>query len=268
MWIFSKDGSGPSLTSIKNVAQRRYLYSPKDDAGNRLWELEEKFADTETLLSRIWPEVAEDFIDLGDASIRKGLALFISLLHLRHPRRLAEIERIHTKLMEYYGRLPRDKDGNPDIGEVEVNGVWRPFDSSDWLRYKAADAEDKKRMFVNSVRHNATHFAEILMKKRWSVVFSAHPAFITTDTPIVLLNMTQDVFGIGTANTIISFPISPMRVLMMDDRHDEPSGQYYSLADAGPGPANITAWQACDRLMISPRPIDDVCAEMVAWSER
>lgn len=268
VWIFSKHVGDPSLTSIKNVAQRRYLYSPKDADGNRLWELEEKFADTESLLNWIWPVLAEGFIDPhGDESMRRGLALFISLLHLRHPRRLTETERIHARLVRSYDLCPKDDYGNPDVREMEVNGVWRPFDASGWPRYKAANAEDKKQMFVDAIRQNAVHSAELLMKKRWSMVFSEDPVFITTDTPVVLLHLTHETFGLSTPGTIVSFPISPTRVLMMDDRHGEPKGQYYRLAEAGPVPANITAWNACDRFMISSRPTDDVCAEMLAWED-
>lgn len=269
VWIFSKDEGDPSLTSIKNVAQRRYLYSPKDTAGNRLWDLEDKLSDIESLLTPIWGSLAEGLIDLhGETAIRKGLALFISLLHLRHPRRLAEVQRIHAQLVEFYEQCPKDKHGNPDVGEIEVNGIWRPFDASDWPRYKDANAEDKKQMFVDAVRQNAVHDAELLMKKRWSVVFSEDPVFITTDTPVAVLHTSREIFGLGTPGTIVSFPISPTRVLMMDDRHDEPVGQYYPLAETGPGPSNITAWHACDRLMISPRHTDQVCAEMLAWGDR
>lgn len=58
--------------------------------------------------------------------------------------------------------------------------------------------------------------------------------------------------------------LSPTRVLMMDDRHDQPAGRYYPLADTGPGIANGLAWRNCERFMISPRHPDDVCAEILA----
>jgi hypothetical protein len=56
-------------------------------------------------------------------------------------------------------------------------------------------------------------------------------------------------------------------MLMIDDRHDQPKGRYYPLAETGPGPANMTAWRNCERFMITPRHPDEVCAEMLAWAD-
>lgn len=268
VWALSKHEGGPLLTSIRNVAQQRYLYSPTDEAGNRQWDMETNLAEYEGVIRQVWPLLAEDFVDLHeDESIRKGLALFVALLYLRHPHRLAEIGRIHTRLVELYGAFPKDEQGRPLIQEVENNGVIRPFDNSDWIRYKTAGPNEKKQMFIDSVKQNAIHIVKILMQKRWSVVFSKEPVFITTDTPVAVANLSRTVFGLNTPGTVISFPLSPTRVLMMDDRHDEPKGNYYPLSDAGPGPANFSAWHVCGRFMISPRHTDVVCAEMLAWAD-
>jgi hypothetical protein len=86
-------------------------------------------------------------------------------------------------------------------------------------------------MFVDRIRQNATHGADILIKKRWSVIFSQQPVFITTDTPVTIVNQHREVFGIGTPGTRILFPLSPTRLLMIDDREDEPDGLYYPLLD-------------------------------------
>lgn len=98
------------LTSIRNVAQQRYLYSP-----HRLWEMERKFANYEGVMQRVWPELADGMVDLYEPAMRKGLSLFISLLYLRHPRRLAEIEKLHARFVEMLAASPRDERGNPDV---------------------------------------------------------------------------------------------------------------------------------------------------------
>ena len=59
----------------------------------------------------------------------------------------------------------------------------------------------------------------------------------------------------------------PTRVLMMDDRHDQPKGQYYPLATTGPAFANGLAWRNCERFMISPRHPDEVCADKLETAE-
>ena len=51
-WVLSKREGDPMLTSIRNVAHQRYLYSPRDEAGKLLWDLESKFADYEGLINR------------------------------------------------------------------------------------------------------------------------------------------------------------------------------------------------------------------------
>ena len=269
VWIFSKDSGHPRLTSTSQVAAECFLYSPRLGDGTRLWEMEEELSDLEGLMAGIWPAIADQFVDLhGDQLIRQAIALFVSTMYLRHPRRLLEIESVHAQLVELYNGLPKNESGNPQIDEVECNGVISRFDSSDWQEYKAAGREEKRRMFVDSLRQNAIHCAGILMKKRWSVVFAEAPLFITTDTPVAVCNSERAVFGLRTPGTVISFPLSPTRVLMMDELHNQPKGQYYRLGVGGPAPVNFTAWRNCERFMISSRSTDAVCAEIVAWTDR
>ena len=231
--------------------------------------IEEDLAGYESIMASVWPLLAADSVDLhGDQSIQKGLALFVSLLYLRHPHRIAEVEKAHSQLVKMFDSAPKDQDGLPLVDRLEYKGVVRPFDNSDWQQYKAAGPEEKKGMFVNGIRQNATYLAQILMEKRWSVVFSEEPAFITSDAPVAVIHPTRDVFGVATPGTVVSFPLSPTRVLMMDDRHDQPKGRYYPLSKSGPGPANMTSWRNCERFMITSRHPDDVCAEILAWTER
>ena len=119
-------------------------------------------------------------------------------------------------------------------------------------------------MFIDSLNQHATWCAEILLKKRWSVVFSERPLFITTDTPVAINNCSRATFGLETPGTLISVPLSPTRILLMDDRHDQPDGQYYPLAGDDPAPFNFLAWRNCERFMFSSRPTDVVCAEMLS----
>lgn len=265
VWLLSKDEGEPKLANIKKVATKNYLYSPKDEAGKRDAEMEREFSRYESLLNAIWPLLAADFIDLpGDKSIRKALALFISLLFLRHPKRLEETEDIHGQLIELFDSIRKDQNGTPDVSEIEHKGVVRQFDPSDWKAFKGARPEDFKKMFLGNIKRDATYLAEILMQKRWSVIFSDQPAFITTDAPVTMLNSKQERFGFTSPGTVVSFPLSPTRVLIMDDRYDQPGGRYYPLSEAGPGIANGLAWRNCERFMISSRHPDQVCAEILA----
>ena len=78
----------------------------------------------------------------------------------------------------------------------------------------------------------------------------------------------KKVFGLRTEGTIITFPISPTRILVLDDIHSEPNGRYYPLSKDGPGPINYTLWRNAEKFMVSPRHTDLVCMEMVEWANK
>lgn len=270
VWALSKYAGEPFLTSVRQIGAQCFIYSPKDGSGKRQWDMEAKLTGLEGAMNSIWPMLANASVDLqGDEAIRKALALFVSILHLRHPKRLSEVETIHKQIVSMCEGFPKDEAGRPMIESVEHRGIVQPLDNSSWYDSKAAGPNEKSRMFVDGIRQNATAFAQILLKKRWYVVFSQQPVFITTDTPVAMVNPNRKVFGLATPGTEVLFPLSPTRVLIMDDRHDQPEGSYYPLLDdtRGSGPFNLTAWHHAERFMISPRHTHAVCAEMVAWSD-
>jgi hypothetical protein len=268
VWIFSKHGGDPKLTSIRNVAAKSHLYTPKDASGSRDWQTEERLGDLESVVSRMWPELANGFVDLHESDAnRKALALFVSTLHLRHPRSARLTVEMHSQLVTFFETIPKDSAGNPLVVEFDRRGKVQPFDASGYAEYRSAGTERLRQVFVDDIRANAMWFAEALLEKRWSVVFSSEPVFITTDTPVTIVHRTQERFGIKTPGTVVSIPLSPTRVLLMDDRVDQPKGQYYPLGSHGPGPFNLEAWLSCERFMISPRSTDQVCAEMMAWAK-
>ena len=174
---------------------------------------------------------------------------------------------MHSQLVSFFETIPKDADGNPLVAEIDHRGKLRPFDASGYAEYRSAGPEKLRHVFVDDIRTNAKWFAEAILEKRWSVVFAEEPVFITTDTPVAIVNRTRERFGIKTPGTILSLPLSPTRVLLMDDRLDQPKGHYYPLGSHGPAPFNLEAWHCCDRFMISPRRTDEVCAEMLAWAD-
>ena len=219
--------------------------------------------------ANIWLPLANEFVDLEqNDSLRKGLSLFISTLLLRHPSNVELTRELHCKLIEFFETLPKDTAGNPYIGEVIHKGKVISFDNFGYEEYKKCGKNEFQRMFIDSLHSNAVPFAEILMEKRWSVIFCDDSLFITTDKPVVIENTERQNFGLKTKGTIIMFSLSPTRVLVMDDRHDQPNGRYYPLGNHGPGPLNLALWRSAENFMISPRNTDYVCAEMVLWADR
>ncbi|MDK9716892.1 MAG: DUF4238 domain-containing protein [Trichlorobacter sp.] len=268
-WIFSKndEDGDPRLTNIRNICAKRFLYSPPNKEGQREWGLEAKLSGIEQLLSVIWPTLAEGYADLLWEPLRKAVSLFVSILYLRHPNGLKQCVEAHKHLVTLYDQVSKKPDGTPDIAYVETNGKLQKFDASDWHEYKKWNQDDHHRFFCDSVQAHAGHMAKLLLKKRWSIIFADTPAFITSDNPVCKDHLEKEKFGFGTEGTIVTFPISPTRLLIMDDNHNEPAGQHYPLCADGPGPFNLGIWKNGSRFMISQRDVDEVLAEMLEWAE-
>jgi hypothetical protein len=270
VWIFSRhDNDGDEkLTWIRNVCAQRYLYSPKTADGERSWKVDDDLEGVEMLLGQFWREICSDFIDLGNESVRKALSLFIATNHVRHPANIETVRQIHRQMLQFYESLPKNSEGTPDICSISSNGKEYKFDTSDWHSYRKWNDNDHHHFFVRRIRNDAGHLASIILRKRWSIVFTDKPHFITSDKPVILQNFERERFGFGTSGSIISFPLSPTRVLIMDDLHDEPPNQYYPLLPANLGVYNFSIWRESTRFMITGREIRDVLNEIVSCAER
>jgi len=269
VWIFSKQDSDDidRLTNVRNVCAKRYLYSPRDESGQRSWEVDNKLQCVESLLAQIWPQVASDFIDLGNESIRKALALFVATTHVRHPDNRRVLQAIHQKIVESFDELPKNADGSLNVDRFIYKGEEFEIDSSGWESYKKWDEDEHHRFFAETIRAESGNLAEILLKKRWSVVIAESEHFITSDRPVGFQHRSREVFGIGTIGAVVSFPLSPTRILVMDDQHQEPANQYYPLKPDNVGAFNYGIWHAGTRFMITGRPVSEVLSEIVGWAE-
>lgn len=266
VWIFSKRGEDgdKKLSSVRNVCGRRYLYSPVQIDGQRTWELEGHLGKVETLLAKVWPAVAHGFVDLADPSVRKAIALFLATTHHRHPEMLDAVERAHQQMVALFEGLPTDAHGMPLVDSLVVEGTTLPFAPSEWHDHKQQGPDDHHRFFAEFVRNNAGDMARHLLGMRWSVVFSEKDVFVTSDKPVVLSNPERDHFGYGTRGTILQFPLSPRRMLVLDDLHSEPANQYYPLNPTSAGAFNFTTWHGSTRFLITGRDVEEVLREVCA----
>lgn len=268
VWIFSKnpeDGE-EELTSVRNVCGKRYLYSPKQLDGSRNWALDDKLNDVEALLGQVWSALATDFVDLSNEYIRKALSLFVSITHMRHPDLRDTLEAIHGNLVEFYGAGPLHHDGTPIVESVEYKGKSYEFNTNDWHVYKNQDKDSHDRAFAENVHSETGRMAKHLLKKRWSILTSNRDLFVTSDKPVVLQHLKHDYFGYGTKGTIVTFPLSPSRLLVMDDLDEEPANQYYPLLEETIGAVNMVTWRGARRFLITGRSVPDVLLEFDALS--
>jgi hypothetical protein len=270
VWNFSKFKGNPFIVNINDIAVKNYLYSPQDTDGSRDYYMEHKLASLEHTVGMIWNDFANDFIDLDNQSNRKIISLFIATLYLRHPKRLAEYEDFQNKMIEFYKTIPKDKNGRPDISYLVVKGKEVEFDTTDWEKYSNPTKYDKELLFVSYIEDLAIEFAEIFMKKRWSVVFSESKQFITSDNPLVITNSITnkiDNSGFKEKGTALKLPISPTRVLVLDDLYDEPSSQYYPTSENTAVEINTLSWINTHRFMISHRDTDEVIKEIIDYQD-
>jgi hypothetical protein len=269
VWIFSKDDADgdETLTNVRNVCGKRYLYSPVGDSEERVWDLDTKLEGLESTMGTMWPSLAEGFVDLADPTLRKGLSLFIAVMHLRNPEIRKAVERIHRNLVELYEDIPPRPDGTPNVESVEIAGETYNLDTNGWNEYRAWEKNDHDRFFTHVIESEATRIADVLMQKRWSVILSEREAFVTTDKPVVLQHQSRRSFGFRTPGVIVSFPLGPKRLLVTDDMHHEPANQYYSLQESAEGAFNLAIWKSGSRFMVTGRPVHHVLAEIVKWAE-
>jgi len=269
VWIFSKDEGDPKIVNIKDIAAKRYLYSPQDENGNRSWKMEEELASLEGLMSQIWPTFANGYLDLDNQSYRKIISLFLATLYWRHPKRLPEHEKMQNWFINFCEEnIPKDENGKPVACQIATPKGEFTLDPADWDNYSNPTQYDKEKFFVDTIKESSMDIAEILMKKRWSVIVSETKQFITTDNPLVISNSIMGEiknYGLNTKGTKITFPISPTRVLIIDDLYDEPHSQYYSLKEDGNNIINILLWADAHQFMISHMNPDEVNYKMIKY---
>ncbi|MER8824624.1 DUF4238 domain-containing protein [Mesorhizobium sp. M0904] len=102
---------------------------------------------------------------------------------------------------------------------------------------------------------------------RWSIITSERPVFITSDSPVTVLHPSMRFRGLKDAETSVIFPLSPTRVLHLDNRNSEPDCQYYAVPGKGEV-QNILNWRNVVEHMFTHRHPDEVSAEMFAVDEK
>jgi len=274
VWAFSRDKSAsPEVHQIgvKNAALEGFLYSPKNVDGTRDFAMESRLGNLEGFLAPFWDRFATEFLPLGDAE-RKAVSLFLATLYLRHPERRQLVKANHQRMVEFFESEFRKLGYVPKEIQLIRKGKPVSFSTDRFEEWKNSDDNDHHKHFVDFIRSDTIVIARLLLKKRWSVVFSDKPVFVTSDNPLVMEGPAErpERFGFGTPGMKILFPISPHRLLRLAD-DDENDGKYCPLLepeDLPIAPWSIFNWQIwvnAYRFLFSPRHCDGVLREIVAF---
>jgi hypothetical protein len=272
VWIFSRrhdDDLETKRVNIRNVAAENFLYSPLQKDGTRSFEGEHMLAEVDSALAQIWPRIANGFVDFdSNQGIRRGLAWFMALLLARHPDQMEASARMHEQMLRVYESAPKDELGGPKISGMEINGKFHEFDNSDWESYRDADESDIRRSFVENIRGLTIALTEDILNKKWAVVFSPRPVFVTSDRPVYMMHSNREHFGARTPGTSIMFPLSPTRVIMAYDHTSSEMNKYVHLRRNGAVEVNTLTWVHARRFLISHFEPTTFLAEMMNQKEK
>jgi hypothetical protein len=262
IWRFSKSEGQAELKPIEKVAVKYHLYAPMKPDGKRDDRLEKKLSEIERWFGEpIWAAVCNDFPDFGWEPLRKMVALLVAITHVRNPLSFERWKNQHREMVLNVSRFPIGERLKGRIGDKTFDVNW-----SDWPTFRDATEEQMKADWNRHVG-SCAEVAEILLKMRWAVLFCDQPVFVTSDNPVQFLHPSLKFKGVHDPETVVAFPLSPTRILMMDNRHQEPDSRYYRL-NHDPASENMLIWRNAIEHMFSPRDPYQVCAEMLADAER
>jgi hypothetical protein len=255
IWRLSKEEGEPELKPIENVAVRFHLYAPKAKDGRRNDALEKKLAGLENFIGgAVWHALCNDFVDLDWEPIRKMLSLIVATSLVRTPTRFEHWKAQHRSWVEQFSQFPTLPT------HLTIGGVRRELDPSDWEQFRTASEEDMKAAW-NDYVGGAGDIAHILLGMRWAIVFAEEPVFITSDNPVQVEHPSLKFKGLKDSETTVSFPISPTRMLILDNQHGEMANAYWPLK-TDPAWDNLLTWRNSIEYMFSDRDPHEVCAEI------
>lgn len=261
IWRYSRNEGEAELKRIDKVAVKYHLYSPLGPDGRRDDAMEKKLAELENFFGEpVWKSVCTDYPDLSWEPLRKMVALMAAVMWLRTPRQFEFWKNMHSQFADFFAQ------GETLPDAVYLNHRRVLLDTSSWPAYRDASEDDIKRSWNEWVGQSAG-VATMFLEMRWAVLVSDDPVFITSDNPVMVGDTIGPHRGLKHPEAMVTFPLSPTRVLVMDNRHSEPDAQYYPLKH-DPASTNMLIWRNAIEHMFSPRNPREVCAEMVAEGER
>lgn len=170
---------------------------------------------------------------------------------LRHPDYELNTKVLHEKMVKLCEQQPKDEKGHPLMSFITDKDEEIPFDTTDYDEYKSADENELKKMFASQILPTAKNLGEILFKKQWSIYCCEKPVFFTSDKPVVQIHPERKTFGVRTPGVEIFFPISPYRMLRMNDRADKAPDGFYNFLEAGAAGFNFYTIGNATRFLLS-----------------
>lgn len=223
--LFTNTGETRLSVSTKDICVQEHLYSP-NVSGKRDYTLEKELGDLEGSFQEIWRILKDHNVDLTTGIFRMGLSLFIANILARSPKSFETQKNLHQRIVELLAQAPKDELGRPLVNRADIGGRTIEIDIDSWKYYVEADHEIEKLEFGKTIRNTTAEISKILRLKRWEIKVTVDDCFITTDSPVVMVNKDKGKFGINAPGTSVFFPITPRKLLIIHDRSDVEQNTY------------------------------------------
>lgn len=230
VWQISNSQEQPiEPKKIQKVAVRNRLYVPKDAEGKFDDALEKDLSELEQGFGELgWQELCNRTVDLSWDSMRKMVGLLAAQMLVRNPNQFEVIKNQVRQMNDLRKSHPEPPD-SISIGEQEFQ-----IDKDSWHETVDPTDDNLKRIWIDNIR-DASSIARMMMDMRWTMIVSQNPCFITSDNPVCIMHPSFKFMGLKNAETSVLFPISPTHLLLMDNRHTEPSNRYCDLMGSAGG---------------------------------
>ncbi len=161
--------------------------------------------------AKVWPDVVDR---CDDPRTRANVARFIGTLIARHPKSRDYVRELNTLFQCAAIGRPEDAEVTflNKTGETKLK-------VSEIRKFALTDPDTVRTDFIRLMPRVSKAAAEALMSRRWLALVADAPSFVTSDTPVVTLRGScwRPKYGLGTPGTIINFPVSPRRFLVLAD---------------------------------------------------
>lgn len=260
--IYDLKDEKKSIRNIKTIAYEQYLYSPKDEKNDRSSYMEDRLAGLESLMSQIWNGFVNNRMGLSP-TMKKGIALFIATLILRHPDNLYKNKEMKSFLYtEVMKNIPKGETkftfvANGQESIIEVKEMEDALNASEY---------DESIFFIKNIEYFATDIAERLIKKKWSIIASEEKVFITSDRPIIISNPETGLLGLESPGVTISLPLSPTRLLLLEDNiNNEENLTEYPLNKGHAPFYNRPIWSNAYRYIAGHKDLEEIINEIYEY---
>lgn len=235
VWTYDFLEDRVSTATPENTAVQTNFYSPVDDNGNHIDELENFLADIESNAAPLYPKLI-DGSRLTDQE-KGDLGLFFSSLYLRSPAIInssAEVlgylaqqvmKPVLADRADFETSMNRYDEERAVVTPATMRNELFEF-MNDRTRYQMTVDRKVGLMAMGST----PHLAEILCRMRWTVLKNETQHLIACDSPVARLtppDAHHPVYGDGgflNERSYVSVPLTPERVLVMHWGDQTPDG--------------------------------------------